>query len=85
MTGYTHLQEQLEWWDIDAVFAAVIAIVEAANTRVVKPLRDRRQALEKEAKDLKDELEAEIDRLEMTIAELDNISALEDHIHFLQV
>ncbi|XP_027893749.1 E3 ubiquitin-protein ligase TRIM21-like isoform X2 [Xiphophorus couchianus] len=77
-------KEQLEWWDIDAVFAAVIAIVEAANTRVVKPLRDRRQALEKEAKDLKDELGAEIDRLEMTIAELDNISALEDHIHFLQ-
>ncbi|XP_054914570.1 uncharacterized protein LOC129378287 [Poeciliopsis prolifica] len=77
-------KEQLEWWDIEAVFTAVIAIVEAANTKVVKPLQDRRDALEKEAKDLKDELEAEINRLEMTIAELDNISALEDHIHFLQ-
>ncbi|XP_047241040.1 pyrin-like [Girardinichthys multiradiatus] len=77
-------KEQLEWWNIEAVFTAVMAIVEAASAKVVKPLQERRHALEKEAKDLKDELEAEINRLETTIAELDNISALEDHIYFLQ-
>ncbi|KAM4714666.1 E3 ubiquitin-protein ligase TRIM39-like [Anableps anableps] len=77
-------KEQLEWWDIEAVFTAVIAIVEAANAKLVKPIQERRQVLEKEAKDLKDELEAEINRLEITITELDNISALEDHIYFLQ-
>lgn len=77
-------KEQLEWWDIEAVFTMVISIVEAANAKVVKPLQKMRHLLEKEAKDLKDELEAEINRLETTIAELDNISALEDHIYFLQ-
>uniref|UniRef100_A0A3P9Q9F0 E3 ubiquitin-protein ligase TRIM38-like n=1 Tax=Poecilia reticulata TaxID=8081 RepID=A0A3P9Q9F0_POERE len=58
--------------------------LKSSNAKVVKPLQDRRHVLEKEAKELKDELEAEINRLETMIAELDNISALEDHIHFLQ-
>lgn len=74
-----------EWWDIDAVFDAVIDIVETAHATTLQPLKDRRQVVEKEAKDLKEELEAEIDRLEKTISELDDITALEDHILFLQV
>ncbi|KAM4714638.1 pyrin-like [Anableps anableps] len=40
--------------------------------------------MDKEAKNLKDELETEIKRIEKTISELDDISALEDHILFLQ-
>ncbi|XP_051799753.1 E3 ubiquitin-protein ligase TRIM21-like isoform X2 [Acanthochromis polyacanthus] len=73
-----------EWWDIEGVFTAVIAIMEEAHARTLQPLKDRRQVLEKEAKNLKDELEAEISKLEMTISELDDISALEDHILSLQ-
>ena len=74
-----------EWFDIEAVFAAVVIIVERAQAAALQPLRDRRQAVEKEAKDLTEELQAEISKLEKTISELDKISALEDHIHFLQV
>ncbi|XP_035531675.1 E3 ubiquitin/ISG15 ligase TRIM25-like [Morone saxatilis] len=73
-----------EWWDIEGVFTAVIAIVERAQAAALQPLKDRRQVVEKDAKDLIEELEAEINRLEKTISELDDISALEDHIHFLQ-
>lgn len=74
-----------EWWDIEAVFNAVIAIVEEAQARALQPLKERRRDLEKEAQQLKDELEAEIKKLETNISELDNIAALDDHILFLQV
>ncbi|XP_070711296.1 uncharacterized protein [Pempheris klunzingeri] len=73
-----------DWWDIEAVFTAVIAIVEEAQARALQPLKDRRQILEKEAKALKEELEAEIDMLEKAISGLDDISVLEDHVLFLQ-
>lgn len=82
-----HFQDQLdiEWWDIDNVFHAVMDIVEEARARALKPITDRRQVLQKEANGLKHELEAEINNLETAISELDNISVLEDHILFLQV
>lgn len=71
--------------DVETVLAAVIALVETAQAKVLQPLKDRRQAVEQEAKHLTDELQAEINRFEKTISELDDISALEDHILFLQV
>ncbi|XP_040886911.1 E3 ubiquitin-protein ligase TRIM39-like [Toxotes jaculatrix] len=77
-------QMENEWWDIEAVFTAVLAVVEEAQARALQPLKDRRQVVEKEAEDLKKDLEAEISRFKTTISELDDISALEDHIHFLQ-
>lgn len=67
------------------MFTAVIAIVETAQARALQPLKDRKQTVEKEAKDLTDELQAEISMLEKSISEFDDISALEDHILFLQV
>ncbi|XP_035809780.2 E3 ubiquitin-protein ligase TRIM39-like isoform X2 [Amphiprion ocellaris] len=73
-----------DWWDIEGVFTAVIAIMEEAMARMQQPLKERRQLLEKEAKNLNDQLEAEINKLETTISELDDISALEDHVLFLQ-
>ncbi|XP_032439176.1 E3 ubiquitin-protein ligase TRIM39-like isoform X1 [Xiphophorus hellerii] len=73
-----------EWWDIEAVFTALIAIVEAAQKKALQPLKSRREAMEKEAKNLNDELEGEINKIEKTISELDDISSLEDHILFLQ-
>lgn len=74
-----------EWWDIEAVFTALIAIVEAAQKKALQPLKSRREAMEKEAKNLNDELEGEINKIEKTISELDDISSLEDHILFLKV
>uniref|UniRef100_A0A8P4GSD3 Uncharacterized protein n=2 Tax=Dicentrarchus labrax TaxID=13489 RepID=A0A8P4GSD3_DICLA len=73
-----------EWWEIEGVFTAVIAIVERAQVAALQPLKDRREVVEKNAKVLREELEAEINRLEKTISDLDDISALEDHILFLQ-
>nr|XP_020504453.1 E3 ubiquitin-protein ligase TRIM39-like [Labrus bergylta]XP_029136052.1 E3 ubiquitin-protein ligase TRIM39-like [Labrus bergylta] len=73
-----------EYGDIDAVFTAVIAMVKEARDRALQPLKDRRQAVEKEAKDIEKKMKAEVDRLEKTISKLDDISALEDHILFLQ-
>ncbi|XP_039997503.1 uncharacterized protein LOC120797724 [Xiphias gladius] len=85
-TSLKSCKDQLEndWCDIEAVFTAVIAIVEEAQAKALQPLKDRRQVIEKEAKDLKKDLEAEISRFKTTISELDDISTLEDHIHFLQ-
>uniref|UniRef100_A0A3P9Q9D3 E3 ubiquitin-protein ligase TRIM21-like n=1 Tax=Poecilia reticulata TaxID=8081 RepID=A0A3P9Q9D3_POERE len=50
----------------------------------LKPLESRREVMETEAKDLNDKLEEEINKIEKTISELDDISSLEDHILFLQ-
>nr|XP_020504468.1 E3 ubiquitin-protein ligase TRIM39-like [Labrus bergylta] len=69
---------------IDAVFTAVIAIVKEARDRALQPLKERRQAVEKEAKDIEKKMKAEICQLVKTISKLDDISALEDHILFLQ-
>ncbi|XP_053272637.1 uncharacterized protein LOC128430562 [Pleuronectes platessa] len=79
-------QDQLEneWWDIEAVFAAVLSIVEEAREEALQPLKDRREVVEKEAEDLQQDLEEEISRFQTTISELEDISTLEDHIHFLQ-
>lgn len=83
----THFQDQLEteWWDIDNVFTAVAAIVEEARAAALRPVEAKRDEVLKEAKDIKEKLEAEIHRLEKTISELDNLSVLEDHVLFLQV
>ncbi|XP_074555008.1 E3 ubiquitin-protein ligase TRIM21-like [Halichoeres trimaculatus] len=70
--------------DIDAVFTAVITIVEEAYAAALQPLKDRRQVVEREAKDIEEKLEAEIEQLEQSISVLEDISALEDHILFLQ-
>lgn len=67
------------------MFTAVQAILEDAQASVLKPLEDRRKLLVNEARGFKDELEAEITKLERTISDLDDVSVLEDHILFLQV
>jgi len=74
-----------EWWDIEGVFIAVIAIVEEAQAAALKPLKDRREVVEKDAEYIREKLEKEIRELEKAVSELDDISALEDHILFLQV
>ncbi|XP_015801796.3 E3 ubiquitin-protein ligase TRIM39 [Nothobranchius furzeri] len=73
-----------EWWDIDAVFTAVTAILDAALATLLRPLDERKLLLEQEADGLKEKLDTEILELSATVSELDNISVLEDHILFLQ-
>ncbi|XP_028991314.1 nuclear factor 7, ovary-like [Betta splendens] len=73
-----------EWWDIEAVFCAIQAIVEEAQATVLKPLKERRQRLEREAERLRNELKDEITRFETTVSKLDDLTKLEDHILFLQ-
>ncbi|XP_076581372.1 E3 ubiquitin-protein ligase TRIM21-like [Chaetodon auriga] len=86
-TSLNTCQDQLdnEWWEIDGVFTAVIAIVERAQAAALQPLRDRRQAVEKQAKDLIEELEEELNKLEKAVTKLDDIFELDDHVHFLQI
>uniref|UniRef100_A0AAQ4QE56 Uncharacterized protein n=1 Tax=Gasterosteus aculeatus aculeatus TaxID=481459 RepID=A0AAQ4QE56_GASAC len=85
-TSLKRCKDQLEseWWDIDNVFTAVAAIVEEARAAALRPVEAKRDEVLKEAKDIKEKLEAEIHRLEKTISELDNLSVLEDHVLFLQ-
>ncbi|XP_071403336.1 E3 ubiquitin-protein ligase TRIM21-like isoform X2 [Centroberyx affinis] len=75
---------ETDWWEIDAVFTAVIVAVEEAQRRALQPLKDRRDVVERETKELTDELQAEISKLKKAMSELDDVSALEDHIDFLQ-
>lgn len=84
---FLHFQDQLEneWSDIKSVFKAVIGLVLVAQTKVFQPMKERKQNVETEARGITAGLQAEISRLEKTISELDDISALEDHIFFLQV
>lgn len=82
-----HFQDRIEkeWSDIDSVFKTVIGLVLVAKNKVYQPLKERRQDVEKEANGLMDGLHADISRLEKTISELVDITAVEDHIIFLQV
>ncbi|TWW63498.1 E3 ubiquitin-protein ligase TRIM39-like isoform X1 [Takifugu flavidus] len=77
-------QIENEWSDIKSVFKAVIGLVLVAQSKVFQPLKERKENVEREAKGLTDGLQAEISRLEKTISELNDFSALEDHIFFLQ-
>ncbi|KAL3046174.1 hypothetical protein OYC64_004227 [Pagothenia borchgrevinki] len=73
-----------EWLVIEGVFRALFASVEEAHAAALKPLEDRREVVEKDAKYIRENLEKEIRELEKAVSELDDISALEDHILFLQ-
>lgn len=74
-----------EWSDIRAVFTAVFGLMNAAYNKASQPLKEKKQAVEREAKGLTDGLHAEISKLEQTISMLDNLSTHEDHLCFLQV
>ncbi|KAM7377089.1 hypothetical protein PAMA_013732 [Pampus argenteus] len=64
-TSLRSCEEQLdnEWWDIEAIFTAVIAIVEEAHARAHQPLKDRRQRYPslQDMDDVKDWTEVELD------------------------
>ncbi|KAF6730664.1 Pyrin [Oryzias melastigma] len=70
--------------DVEAVFTEVFNILEVAQAAAMQPLEERKWLLEKEAKEMKDELGAEMTKLQVAVYELEYISALEDQILFLQ-
>lgn len=71
--------------DIDALFTALLDVVNTAWAKARRPLEDKLLLLNKESRNLKDELGYEIDKLETTLSKLDDLSTLDDHILFLQV
>ncbi|XP_069015398.1 tripartite motif-containing protein 16-like [Embiotoca jacksoni] len=76
------LEDELD--NIEAVFTAMFTILMEAEARMLQPIKERRQVVEKEAEDLSNQLRAEIEELQMNISKMDDTSALEDHILFLQ-
>uniref|UniRef100_A0A3B3IN52 Uncharacterized protein n=1 Tax=Oryzias latipes TaxID=8090 RepID=A0A3B3IN52_ORYLA len=77
-------QLENELCDVEAIYTRLSKILETAQAAMLKPLKERRHLLKKEAKELKDELDSEINKLQVAVSELENISALHDHILFLQ-
>ncbi|XP_038128812.1 E3 ubiquitin-protein ligase TRIM38-like [Cyprinodon tularosa] len=76
-----HYRKICHWREFCKLF---VGTTKAAKAKALSPLEDKLQLLKKESNDMKYDLEDEIKRLETTILKLEEISALEDHILFLQ-
>ncbi|XP_022073390.2 uncharacterized protein LOC110967939 [Acanthochromis polyacanthus] len=60
-----------EWLEINSVFSEVMKVVEDARQKALQPLEQRRREAKREAQDLIQKLQREIDMLKKTIDELD--------------
>ncbi|TKS93131.1 E3 ubiquitin-protein ligase TRIM21 [Collichthys lucidus] len=60
-----------EWLEINNVFAEVMRVVEDAWKKALQPLEERRDRVKREAQDLIQGLQKEVDKLKMSIDELD--------------
>ncbi|XP_054864026.1 uncharacterized protein LOC111576677 [Amphiprion ocellaris] len=60
-----------EWLEINSVFSEVMKVVEDARQKALQPLERRRREAKREAQDLIQKLQREIDMLKKTIDELD--------------
>ncbi|XP_074479877.1 uncharacterized protein LOC141760720 isoform X4 [Sebastes fasciatus] len=67
-----------EWLQINNVFSEVMKVVEDARQKALQPLEERRQRVKREAHDLVQKLQKEIDKLKKTIDELDKNPDLQD-------
>ncbi|XP_062864942.1 E3 ubiquitin-protein ligase TRIM11-like [Trichomycterus rosablanca] len=70
--------------ELKKVFNAITEAVKKAEEEVLRPLEDRRREVEREVKDLKGKLQEEITKFNKTISDLQEISAEEEPIFFLQ-
>ncbi|XP_031706863.1 E3 ubiquitin-protein ligase TRIM39-like [Anarrhichthys ocellatus] len=61
----------VEWLEISNVFSEVMRVVEDTRQQALQPLEKRRKRVKREAQDLVQKLQKEIDKLKMTIDELD--------------
>ncbi|XP_078131785.1 uncharacterized protein LOC144534033 [Sander vitreus] len=60
-----------EWLEINNVFSEVMRVVENTRQKALQPLDERRKRVKREAQDLVQKLQNEIDKLKKTIDELD--------------
>ncbi|XP_075948575.1 uncharacterized protein LOC142950839 [Anarhichas minor] len=60
-----------EWLEINNVFSEVMRVVEDTRQKALRPLEKRRTRVKREAQDLVQKLQKEIDKLKMTIDKLD--------------
>ncbi|XP_053272125.1 uncharacterized protein LOC128430167 [Pleuronectes platessa] len=60
-----------EWLEINNVFSEVKNVVKDAQQRALQPLKERKQSVKREGKDLLQRLKRETVKLQKTIAELD--------------
>ncbi|CAL8377644.1 unnamed protein product [Gadus morhua 'NCC'] len=70
--------------DIDGILSSLISYVENAKRHALLPMDVRSQAAERQAEELKEQLNNEIGELRRNISDLRRISDTEDHIYFLQ-
>ncbi|XP_029931565.1 uncharacterized protein LOC115376213 [Myripristis murdjan] len=73
-----------EWWEVDNVFTALLVIVEEFQKKVLQPLQERRDVVETKANKITEQVTAELSELTKTVSKLDAISAVDDHVVFLQ-
>ncbi|KAI5622254.1 endonuclease domain-containing 1 protein [Silurus asotus] len=70
--------------EIQNVFSAIKKEVQEAEDEALKPLKDRRQQVEQEAKKLESDLQRNITKLSNTISNLETLGHHEDPVFFLQ-
>ncbi|XP_030194965.1 E3 ubiquitin-protein ligase TRIM21-like [Gadus morhua] len=70
--------------DIDGFLSSLISYVENAKRHALLPMDERSQAVERQAKEMTEQLNNEIGELKRNISDLRRISDIEDHIDFLQ-
>ncbi|XP_047192064.1 E3 ubiquitin-protein ligase TRIM21-like isoform X6 [Scophthalmus maximus] len=66
-----------EWLQINAAFSEVMSVVEDARQKALRPLEKRRGDVKRQAHDLVQRLEREINQLQTTMDELDRNPALQ--------
>uniref|UniRef100_A0A3P8WI22 B30.2/SPRY domain-containing protein n=2 Tax=Cynoglossus semilaevis TaxID=244447 RepID=A0A3P8WI22_CYNSE len=60
-----------QWVEVNDTFSEVIKVVEKARQKALQPLEERRRTVKREAQDLVEKLEKEINHLKKTIEDLD--------------
>lgn len=67
------------------VFTDLIRSIKRCQSKLLKMMEEQQKAAEKQAEDLIKELQQEITDLKKRIAELEQLSHTNDHLHLLQV
>ncbi|KAK3545501.1 hypothetical protein QTP70_007733 [Hemibagrus guttatus] len=71
--------------DVVEIFSALICRIERSQDELLKIMKEKQEAAEREAEELIKDLEQKITDLKRTNAELEHLSHTEDHLHLLQL
>ncbi|XP_028330552.1 nuclear factor 7, brain-like isoform X2 [Gouania willdenowi] len=69
--------------EIQTVFNDMMTLMKETMDKVLQPMLEKKTSLEQEAENLKNNLTTEMDELNLTISELENVSNIEDSVVFL--